>query len=147
MARIVFDVDIASGADRVLRALDTKSGLEGWWTDDVEFAGGVGSDMKLGFPIAPLPFELHVDAADANRIVWSSVGKFPPHWVNTKVIWTLKPSETGSGTTVHFSHEGWASDEGPFGMAALTWGRLMDTLKRHVEAGEVVPLFRKDLKS
>jgi hypothetical protein len=37
MARIVFDVDIASGADQIVEALNTKGGIAGWWTDDVTF--------------------------------------------------------------------------------------------------------------
>lgn len=143
MARIVFDVDIAAGAAQIVEALNTKEGIAGWWTDDVSFAGGVGSHMKLSFPVAPVPFGLRVDEVNVSRVVWSSVGPFPPHWVDTKVIWTLRPGNDGSSTAVHFSHEGWVNDEGAFGMSALTWGRLMDTLKRHVETGDVVPLFRR----
>ena len=143
MARIVFDIEIDSPADRVVQALNRKEGIAGWWTEDVTFDGGVGSEMRLGFPIAPVPFELRVDEVESNRVVWRSVGKFPPHWVGTKVIWSLRPEKDGSSTAVHFSHEGWATDEDAFGRSALTWGRLMDTLKRHVETGEAVPLFPK----
>ena len=143
MARIVFDVDVVAPADRIIEALNTRDGIAGWWTADVAFDGGAGGTMKLGFPVAPLPFELRVDEVEAHRIVWSSVGPFPPHWVDTRVIWTLRPGDDGSSTALHFSHEGWVNDEGPFGMSALTWGRLMDTLKRHVETGDAVPLFPK----
>jgi hypothetical protein len=57
------------------------------------------------------------------------------------VLWTLTP--TPAGTLVHFSHDGWASDEGPFASSALTWGRLMDTLKTYAETGVAAPLFPK----
>ena len=56
----------------------------------------------------------------------------------SEVIWTLAPSETG--TLVHFSHDGWADDEGPFPSSALTWGLLMQSLKQYVETGAGSPL-------
>jgi len=72
-------------------------------------------------------------------VAWCSVGDFPPHWVGTKLIWALTP--TREATTVHFAHEGWASDDGPFASSALTWGRLMDSLKLFAETGTPKPLF------
>lgn len=138
MARIVFEMEVESEPDAVVAALDTPDGIAGWWTEDVSLEG---STMKLGFPIAPRPFELRVDEVGAGRVAWTSVGDFPPHWAGTRIIWTLRPgSET---TTVHFSHDGWASDEGPLPAAAMTWGQLMVSLKRFVETGTGQPLFRR----
>lgn len=141
MARIVFELEIEAPAERIVEALDTEDGIAGWWTADVDFAGGVGSIMKPGFPVAPVPFELSVDEVGLGRVAWTSVGDFPPHWAGTRVLWTLTP--TAAGTLVHFSHDGWASDAGPFASSALTWGRLMDTLKTYVETGVAAPLFPK----
>jgi uncharacterized protein YndB with AHSA1/START domain len=140
MPRIVFELEVDAPARQVADALTTERGIAGWWTDDVSLPGGVGATMTLGFPIAPLPFHLTVDQADEQHVVWSSVGEFPPHWAGTTVAWTLEPA--GDSTTVHFAHDGWVSDEGPFGSSALTWGRLMDTLKRFAETGTSAPLFR-----
>src|SRR5919197_3150613 len=105
MARIVFELEIEADAQRIVEALDTEQGIAGWWTRDVSYSDGVGATMKLGFPVAPMPFELRVDEVGAERVRWASVGEFPPHWAGTEVIWTLRPSE--HGTTVHFAHEGW----------------------------------------
>ncbi len=140
MPRIVFEVEVDAPATKLAEALTTQHGIAGWWTDDVSLAGGAGATMTLGFPIAPRPFQLRVDEADEQHVVWSSVGEFPPHWAGTQVAWTLTPA--GRSTIVHFAHDGWASDEGPFGSSALTWGRLMDTLKRFAETGTAAPLFR-----
>jgi len=140
MTRIVFELEIAAPARQVADALATQHGIAGWWTDDVTLPDGVGATMTLGFPVAPLPFQLRVDEADERRVAWSSVGAFPPHWAGTQVIWTLTPTQ--EGTTVHFAHDGWASDDGPFASSALTWGRLMDSLKRFAETGTTAPLFR-----
>ena len=139
MARIVFDIDIDAPAAAVLEALDTQKGIASWWTDGAEFAGGAGSEMTLTFPVAPAPFRLRVDEASEDVVRWTNTGDFPPHWTGTTVTWSLTPSD--SGTSVHFVHDGWASDEGPFGMSALTWAQLQLTLKEHVETGQAVPHF------
>jgi uncharacterized protein YndB with AHSA1/START domain len=142
MARIVFEVDIAADAGAIVTALDTEHGIASWWTDDVAFPGGVGSTMTLGFPTAPKPFELRVGDVDPTRVRWESIGDFPPHWVGTEIAWTLSANAEG-GTTVHFAHDGWADDSGPFPMAAFTWTQLLLTLKTHAETGQAAPLFRK----
>ncbi len=140
MARIVFELEIDASAKEIAEALTTQAGIAGWWTDDVSLPGGVGATMTLGFPIAPLPFQLRIDKADEQQVAWTSVAEFPPHWAGTRVVWTL--AQAGESTTVHFAHEGWASDQAPFGSSALTWARLMDTLKRFSETGTAAPLFR-----
>jgi hypothetical protein len=141
MARIVFELDIDAAPGSIVEALDSQRGIAGWWTRDVTFPGGAGSTMTLGFPVAPRPFELRVDEVSDKRVHWSSVGEFPPHWRGTEIDWTLRPSENGDATTVHFAHDGWASDEGPLPTAAMTWGTLMTSLKRYVETGAGTPLF------
>ncbi|MCI0687416.1 MAG: SRPBCC domain-containing protein [Sporichthyaceae bacterium] len=141
MARIVFETVINAPAAPIVKALDSADGIGGWWTDDVEFAGGVGAHMALGFPVAPLPFDLRVDEVSEQQVTWASVGQFPPHWIGTTIHWTLTAAP--GGTTVRFVHDGWAGDDGPFGSSALTWGQLMGTLKAYVETGERQPLFRK----
>jgi uncharacterized protein YndB with AHSA1/START domain len=138
MARIVFEIQIEAPAEAIVDALNTERGIAGWWTPTVEVPGEVGSEMKPSFAQAPLPFELTVGEVSNRSLRWSSSGDFPPHWVGTTVTWTLTPAN--AGTLVHFSHDGWASDEGPFPSSALTWGLLMDSLKQYVETGTGKPL-------
>jgi hypothetical protein len=142
VARIVFALDVGSAIADVVRALDSQPGIAGWWTEDVTFSGGEGSTMKLGFPTAPRPFELRVDAITDSVVQWTSVGEFPPHWARTTIVWSLTPTDDGQSTTVHFSHDGWGSDEGPFATSALTWARLMLSLRQFVETGSGTPLHR-----
>jgi uncharacterized protein YndB with AHSA1/START domain len=145
MARIVFELDIDASPKEIVDALNTQRGIAGWWTEDVTAPGGTGSQMTLGFPgRAPLPFELRVDQVDEQSVRWSSVGQVPPHWVGTQIIWTLTPKPDGTGTTVHFNHDGWATDEGPLPMSAMTWGQLMGSLKSFVETGTGAPLYHKE---
>jgi uncharacterized protein YndB with AHSA1/START domain len=142
MARIVFEVEVQAGADRIVQALDTQAGIASWWTDDAEVPGGVGSTMTLGFPIAPERFQLGVDNVSPNQVRWRSTGDFPPHWVGTQIIWSLTPNPDG-GTTLHFTHEGWAADTGPFATSAYTWAQLLGVLKTYAETGAATPLFTR----
>ena len=143
MARIVFELDIDATPKQIVDALDTERGIAGWWTENVSAPGGVGSQLSVGFPgRAPMPFKLRVDEVGEHRVRWTSVGQVPPHWVGTEVIWTLTPKPDG-GTTVHFNHDGWTTDEGPLPSSALTWGQLMGSLKAFVETGTGAPLYRK----
>jgi uncharacterized protein YndB with AHSA1/START domain len=144
MARIVFELEIDATSKEIIEALDTERGIAGWWTEDVTAPGGIGSQLTVGFPgRAPLPFELRVDEITERSVRWSSVGEFPPHWVGTHIIWTLTPTPGGTGTTVHFNHDGWATDEGPLPMSAMTWGQLIGSLKAFVETGTGAPLYRR----
>lgn len=141
MARILFEAGMEAAPPDIVEALTTAKGIASWWTDDVSFEGSRKPTMRLGFAIAPVPFELKVEKANKGEVVWRSTGDFPPHWVGTTVTWSLTPGE--EGTSVHFNHDGWKSDEGPFAMSAYTWGQLMVTLKNYVEKGKAAPLFRK----
>jgi hypothetical protein len=78
MARIVFEVDIATDTSPIVAALDTERGIASWWTDEVTLAGEVGSTMTLGFPTAPKPFVLQVAEVGSQRVRWESIGDFPP---------------------------------------------------------------------
>ena len=140
MARIVFETEIAASALAIVDALTTQTGIKGWWTDDATLDDGVGSTMTLGFAMAPKPFELRIEAAEAGRVRWRSTGDFPPHWADTAITWTLSSGDAG-GTKVHFNHDGWSSYEGPFAMSAYTWAQLLGRLTDFAEAGTVAPLF------
>ncbi len=99
MARIVFELIIDASPTEIVDSLNTQAGIAGWWTEETEFAGGVGSVMVVGFPDrAPLPFELRVEEVSEQRVRWASIGQFPPHWVGTEITWTLSPADKGTST-------------------------------------------------
>jgi len=88
----VFELEVDAPATQIAEALTTEPGIAGWWTDDERLAGSAGATITLGFTIAPRPFQLRVDKADEQHVVWTSVGEFPPHWAGTQVAWTLQPA-------------------------------------------------------
>ena len=83
--------------------------------------------------MARIVFELEIEAPP-DRIVEALDSE-------RGVAWTLRPDEHGGATTVHFAHDGWASEDGPLPGAAMTWGILMTSLKRYAETGTGTPLF------
>ena len=135
MPDIVFQVDIEAERAAVTRAIASEEGIRGWWTEAAEVPSGVGEVMRLGFAMAPMPFELRTDEASEERVRWASVGAFPPHWADTEIRWELADNPDGPGTRVLFRHAGWPSDDGMFGMTAYTWGQLMASLKAYAETG------------
>ena len=128
-------MDIDASPARVAEAIASETGISSWWTESVEVPADSGGVMRLGFAMAPLPFELRVDEASEQAVRWASVGDFPPHWAGTELHWALAPAAEGGGTTVSFRHTGWPSDDGMFGRTAFTWGQLMLSLTAYVESG------------
>lgn len=138
MAEAVFLVDIDSDRTAVRNALTTQEGIVGWWTTEASVSDGA---MKLGFPEAPLPFELRVDEVGDDRVRWTSVGAFPPHWADTEIVWNLMDHSEGSGTQLFFEHRGFAAADPMLGHTAYTWALLMSHLKSYAETGRAGPLF------
>ena len=62
---------------------------------------------------------------------------------STTVAWTLTPAGDGDGTTVAFSHDGWADDGPLMASAAVTWGQLVIALKSYAETGTGPVVFPK----
>lgn len=137
MAESVFLVDIDAPKGTVRRALTTHDGIVGWWTDDAERSDGV---MSLGFADAPERFSLRIDTESDERVQWTSIGQFPPHWADTEIVWSLMDNPDAGGSRVFFEHTGFAAPDPMLGHTAMTWAHLMDSLKKYSETGESDPM-------
>ncbi|MGI9609229.1 MAG: SRPBCC family protein [Acidimicrobiia bacterium] len=138
MAEAVFLVDIDADQATIVEALTTQQGIVSWWTTDAEVSG---SSLQLGFPEAPLPFSMRVDEVGPNKVVWSSAGEFPPHWVGTTVTWQLMDHPEASGSQLLFTHAGFAAPDAMLGHSSYTWALLMGHLKSYAESGIAKPFF------
>jgi len=97
MAEIAMQIDVAAPRARLLAALDTHDGLTAWWTTGVDRDG---DDLLFEFPEAPEPFRLRRERADEDRVAWTSVGEFPPHWVEPRspgTCSTIRTTRTAPG--------------------------------------------------
>ena len=137
MADVLFRFDIDAPPEPVLAAITTSEGIQGFWTSRAEVPSRVGETLKLGFSVAPAPFDLRLEQSDERMVVWRTE-TFPPHWVGTTVRWEVEPRE--GGATVAFRHEGF-TDEAEAGRVAYTWGQIMTRLKQYAETGRADPVF------
>src|SRR5881409_749752 len=135
MSDVLFRFDVDAAAEAVLDAVKTGDGIKGFWTSRADVPEQVGETLKLGFPIAPAPFDLRLERSDDRAVIWRTE-TFPPHWVGTTVQWDVTPRD--GGATVDFRHAGLGDDAG---RVAFTWGQIMDRLKRYLESGEPDPVF------
>lgn len=137
MADVLFSFDVDAPTETVLDALKTTSGIQGFWTTRAEVPADVGATLKLGFAVAPAPFDLRLEQSDERSVTWRTV-TFPPHWVGTSVRFDVQPRDGGS--TVRFRHADFTADDDA-GHAAYTWGQIMTRLKEYAETGAPNPVF------
>lgn len=138
MAEAVFLVDIEAPRSAVIDALTSDVGIVSWWTTDA----GVSEDsMTLGFPDAPEPFDIRVDSVADDRVHWTSVGSFPPHWTGTEIIWNFVGDPDDGKCSLFFEHTGFATADPTLGHTAFTWANLMNSLKAYCETGKPGPMF------
>jgi uncharacterized protein YndB with AHSA1/START domain len=137
MGDVLFTFDIDATLDAVRRALTTPEGIVSFWTDRAEVPTEVGEALALGFPDAPVPFDLLLAQSDDKVITWRTV-TFPPSWVGTDIRWELSGNDGTS--TVAFRH-GTFADATEEGRVAYVWGQVMVQLKRYVETGLAAPAF------
>jgi uncharacterized protein YndB with AHSA1/START domain len=137
MTDINFRFDVDAPPQTVLDALKTSEGIQAFWTTNADVPTEVGETLRLGFAIAPAPFDLRLDRSDESGVGWRTE-TFPPHWVGTSISWDVQQRD--GGATVTFHHDGFA-DIGDAGSAAYTWGQIMVQLKHYAETGKPDPVF------
>lgn len=137
MADVLFRFDVDAPPATVLDAVKTSDGIKAFWTTRADVPAEVGGTLRLGFAVAPAPFDLRLEQSDERTVAWRTE-TFPPHWVGTTVRWEVTRRDDGS--TVSFRHTGFADDDDA-GHAAYTWGQIMVRLKDYAETGHANPVF------
>ena len=137
MGDLLITFDVNATPETVRRALTTTEGITSFWTDKADIPEEVGETLKLGFPEAPLPFDLLLAQSDDKVIIWRTA-TFPPQWVGTDIRWELSG---GDGTSIVAFRHGSFADETEEGRVAYVWGQVMVQLKRYLEGGVAAPVF------
>lgn len=120
------------------RWLDSADGIAGWWSDDVRGgAGSKGDHFQVRFPSTPVPFELEVTDSSAERVEWH-VPENPPWWRGTTIGFELSDGEEG-GSTLLFTHGGFAPDDPIIQVITPAWVRFLDNLIAVAESGKANP--------
>lgn len=126
----------AADPDAVFRALTDVDALTGWWTPA---AGGAEAGETLRFLMGDLEVVMRVAEADRpSRVRWDVlVCEAAPDWVGTSIIFDLEPA--GTGTELHFHHDGLNPGLECFDMCNAGWSRHLASLVDYVDRGAGTP--------
>jgi uncharacterized protein YndB with AHSA1/START domain len=137
---MVFQVDADAKPRDAVKALTTKDGITGWWTDLAKVPTKIGGTLELTFPGMPMPFDLELVDRSDERVEWLSKS-FPPPWAGTRMVWEISENPDGSGTRLVMQHTGWTDDNPMIGIVTVGWGQIFANLKRYLETGSPDPFF------
>lgn len=134
MPNILHRLSIAAPSQRVNELIASKEGVQRWWTGRrVTGDDAVGGKIEVYFGDAEQPaagFEIVERSAD--RVVWRCV-EGPSDWLETRISFALKPRGDG-GTTLLFSHEGWAKESEFMNGCSTNWAAYLMSLKAGAES-------------
>ncbi len=132
---IVHSVDIETTPDRLYDAITTQKGLTGWWTPQVKAEPTVGALNEFHFTGTTLKFR--VDQLEPARHVARSSAQVPPDWEGTQVLFDITPKD--DTVNLRFSHTGFASPGGSFGVTSYGWAQYLRSIKLLLETGKGEP--------
>jgi uncharacterized protein YndB with AHSA1/START domain len=136
---IIHSIDIETTPERLYDAVTTRKGIAGWWTPDVKAEPKVGAINELGFMGMILKFR--VDRLEPVRhISWSGL-QVPPLWEQTRVHFDITPD--GDMVLLKFTHAGFTSTGGDFGLTSYSWAQYVRSIKLLLESGEGEPFGSK----
>ena len=135
MVDILHKVGIKSSLDATYKALATREGLAGWWTNDTQGESKVGGVLRFRFGAGG--FDMKVLELDpAKRVLWQVV-EGPAEWLGTKVSFDLR--REGDYTIVLFKHQGWKEPVEFMHHCSTKWAVFLLSLKSLVETGKGAP--------
>ena len=129
-------VGIKAPAHAVYQALTEVPKLAGWWTSDTRGVSEVGRELEFWFGSFCQRFQ--ETALEPDRLVrWQAPDGGMREWTDTEVSFEL--NEADGGTSVAFTHAGWADDAKFFPHCSTKWAVFMLSLKDLVETGKGRP--------
>ena len=135
MPNILHRLTIDAPTARVHELAATCDGIQQWWTNRaVTGDDSVGGRIDVYFgdqQSAAAGFE--VLERKPEQIAWRCVDG-PSDWVGTRIVFALKPRDDG-GTTLVFTHEGWAAESEFMHGCSTNWAAYLMSLKTGAESG------------
>ena len=136
MVDILHKVGIKSSSlHNVYKALTTREGLAGWWTNDTRGEGKVGSVLEFRFGAGGIDMKV-LELDPDKRVLWQVVDG-PEEWIGTKVSFELR--QEGDWTIVFFKHQGWKEPVEFMHHCSTKWGVFLLSLKSLLETGKGAP--------
>src|SRR5688500_5851761 len=142
MADILHRVGIKSSLGEVYKALATREGLAGWWTDETRGESNVDGVVHFRFGDRGF-FDMKVlELHPATRVLWQVIDG-PKEWIGTKVSWELR-QETDYAIVL-FKHQGWKEPVEFMHHCSTKWAIFLMSLKSLLETEEGAP-YPNDVK-
>ena len=136
MLDILHKVGIKSSSlHDVYKALTTREGLAGWWTNDTRGDGKVGSVLEFRFGAGGIDMKV-LELDPDKRVLWQVVDG-PAEWIGTHISWELK--QEGDYCIVLFKHQDWKEPVEFMHHCSTKWAIFLMSLKSLVETGKGAP--------
>jgi uncharacterized protein YndB with AHSA1/START domain len=135
MVDILHRVGIKSSPDAVYKALATREGVAGWWTNNTQGESKVGGLLKFSFSAGGSEMKV-LELQPAKRVLWQVVGG-PEEWIGTKISFELK--QESDYAIVLFKHQGWKEPVEFMHHCSTKWAIFLMSLKSLVETGKGAP--------
>jgi uncharacterized protein YndB with AHSA1/START domain len=127
--RISIDAPLATVHDLVA----TTDGIARWWTGrPLDGDSTVGGRFGVYFGDGDKPAAvMEMQSSTPDEVVWLVV-EGPDAWIDTLIKFEVRPSSNG-GTTLLFTHAGWAEASDFMGNCTTNWGAYLTSLKTGAE--------------
>lgn len=139
MPDIIHFFQIKSPAEKVYKAITTKEGIDGWWTEENTADSKVGSIIEFNFG-EQYQNRMKVLTLVENKLVEWECLEGDLEWVGTKYKFEIMEEE--QSCWIRFSHTDWDEQTDFYGMCNYHWGLYMKSLKSFCEAGKGTPFLK-----
>lgn len=140
MVDILHRVGIKAPMAGVYRALATREGVAGWWTNDVQGESRIDGMLTFRFSAGGVEigsFDMKVLALRPEELVLWEVVDGPAEWIGTTIRFELKQED--DYCIVLFRHQGWKEPVEFMHHCSTKWAMFMMSLKSLVETGQGAP--------
>lgn len=116
----------------VYKALTTKKGIQGWWTEDTVMEPKIGAIAEFKFGDE---YHIEMDITQlepTKRVTWVCIVG-DPQWVGTDFTFDLEYQE--GQTLLRFGHNNWDEQTDFYAQCNFKWGYYLQSLKTYCETG------------
>ena len=134
MPDILHRITIDAPREDVHELVATTEGIARWWTGrPLDGYSAVGSRFSVYFGDPDNPSAvMQMQSAGPDQVVWRVI-EGPDAWINTMITFAFRPSSSG-GTTLLFTHAGWAEASEFMSGCSTNWGAYLTSLKAGAES-------------
>ncbi|HEV7711704.1 MAG TPA: SRPBCC domain-containing protein [Asanoa sp.] len=134
MPDILHRISVDAPPQRVHDLIASTDGIARWWTGHpVGGEHAVGASFSISFGRSDRPAAVMEVLADSpEQVVWR-VTDGPDTWIDTQIVFALRPSGDG-GSTLLFTHAGWQQANEFMSGCSTNWGAYLTSLKTGAES-------------